>query len=53
MHKAHTGERRCEVHWEFQWRNLRERYHLEDLSIDGRTILTCILKNGIWGCGVD
>jgi hypothetical protein len=29
----------------FQWGDMRERNHLEDLGIDGRIILKWILKN--------
>ena len=29
----------------FLWGELRERDHLEDLGVDGRMILKCILKN--------
>jgi hypothetical protein len=29
---------------EFWWGNLREREHLEGLSVDGRIILKCILS---------
>jgi len=34
----------------FLWGDLRERDHLEDLSVDGRKILKCIFKNrdGAW-----
>jgi hypothetical protein len=34
-----------EVHAEFWWGDLRERDHLEDLSIDGRIILEKSFKN--------
>jgi hypothetical protein len=37
------GERR-EMHSGFLWGNLKERDHLEDLDIDGRIILTLIIK---------
>jgi hypothetical protein len=33
----------------FWWGDLRERYHLEDLSLDGRTILKWIFKK--WDMG--
>ena len=39
----HVWETR-EVHTRFWWRDLRERDHLEDLGLDGRIILKCILK---------
>ena len=32
----------------FWWRNLRTRDYLEDLGIDSRIILKCILKNRMW-----
>jgi hypothetical protein len=28
----------------FWWGNLRERYHLEDLSVDGMVLFKCILS---------
>jgi len=37
------GERR-EIHSGFWWGNLKERDHLEDLDIDGRIILTLVIK---------
>jgi len=51
-HVACMGERK--VHTGFWWRNLRERGHLEDPGVDGRTILKWILKkwNGGAGTGV-
>jgi hypothetical protein len=36
--------RRRDVHTEFWWGNLRERDHLEDLSIDERITLKRIFK---------
>jgi hypothetical protein len=33
-----------EVHIWFWWGNQRERYHLKDLSVDGRIILKFIFK---------
>jgi len=35
---------RRDVHTEFWWENLRERYHLEELSIDERITLKWIFK---------
>ena len=32
------------MHIRFWWGDLRERVHLEDLGLDGRTILKCIRK---------
>jgi hypothetical protein len=34
---------RCEMRAEYWSGNLKGRYHLEDLGIDGRIILECIL----------
>jgi len=31
------------------WKNPKERDHLEDLDVDGRIILKCILKD-LFGC---
>jgi len=31
--------------YKFLWGKLRERDHLEDLGVDGRSILICILKS--------
>jgi hypothetical protein len=42
---------RVEVHTGFQWGNLREGDHIEDLGIDGRVILKWILEKwdgGTW-----
>jgi hypothetical protein len=36
---------RAEVHTGFLLRNMKEKVHLEDLSIDGRIILKIIFKN--------
>ena len=33
-----------EVHTGFWWGDLRERDHMEDLSLDGRVILKWVLK---------
>jgi hypothetical protein len=33
-----------EVHTGFRWGDLTERYHLQDLGIDGRIILKWIFK---------
>ena len=35
------------------WGHLRERDHLEDPSVDGRTILRWIFRSGIWEYGLD
>jgi len=34
----------CEVNTGFWWGDMMERYHLEDLGVDGRIILKVILK---------
>ena len=41
-HLARTG--RVEVHTGFQWENLKEGDHLEDLGVDGKIILKWILE---------
>jgi hypothetical protein len=35
---------REEMHREFWWGNLKPRDYLEDLGVDGRIILKCILR---------
>jgi hypothetical protein len=35
----------------FWWGNLKERYHLEDIDVDGRIILKYIFKK--WDGGTD
>ena len=40
-HVLKTGD----VHTGFWWADVRERDHLEDLSIDGRVILNWVFKN--------
>jgi hypothetical protein len=45
-HVWETGK----VHAGFWWGNLRERDHLEDLGIDGRTLLKWIFK--MWDGGM-
>jgi diadenosine tetraphosphatase ApaH/serine/threonine PP2A family protein phosphatase len=35
---------RGEMHREFWWGNLKPRGYLEDLGVDGRIILKCMLK---------
>jgi hypothetical protein len=39
---AHIGKKR--VYRKFWWGKLRERSHLQDLRVDGRIILKCILE---------
>jgi hypothetical protein len=46
-HVAHLG--RGEVHTGFWWGNLWERDQLEDLGIDGRSVLKWIFNK--WGRG--
>jgi hypothetical protein len=42
---------RREAYTEFWWRNLRERDHLGELSVDGRIILKWIFKK--WDRSLD
>jgi len=42
---------RGEVHTGFWWGNLRERVHLEDSGLDGRTLLRWFFRK--WDGGVD
>jgi len=46
---ARMWERKCE--FRVLLGKLRERKYLEDLSVDGRIILKCILKK--WDRGID
>jgi hypothetical protein len=41
------------VHMEFQWGDLKERDHFEDLGIDGSLLLKLISRNGIGRHGLD
>jgi hypothetical protein len=43
---------KIEVSIGFWWVNLKERHHFEDLDVDGRIILTLILKR-MGGHGLD
>jgi hypothetical protein len=43
-HVRGTGE----VHTGFWWGELMERYHLEDLGVEGRIILSWIFKQWDW-----
>jgi hypothetical protein len=43
----------CSTHPGFWWGNLGKRDHLEDIGIDGRKILTWILKKWLQGSGPD
>jgi hypothetical protein len=48
-HVERTGK--GEVHIWFWWGNRRERYHLKDLSVDGRIIIKWIFRKcdvGVW-----
>jgi len=47
-HIAHMG--RGDVYTGFWWRNVRERDHLQDQSVDGSVILRWIFKK--WDVGV-
>jgi hypothetical protein len=40
---------RGEVHIEFSRGDLRERGHLEELGVEGRIVLKCIVKNRMRG----
>jgi hypothetical protein len=40
--ETHGGEKA--MHTRFWWGDLRERHHLENLSVDGRIILKCVFK---------
>jgi hypothetical protein len=43
--EGHVARReRCEMHTIFWWVNLKGRYYLEDLGIDGNIILEWILR---------
>jgi hypothetical protein len=44
---------RGEVHTGFWWGNLREGNNLEDLGVDGRTILKWIFKKWMERHGLD
>ena len=48
----HVWER-GEVHTGFWWGELRERDHLEDVGIDGKTMLQWVLKNWVLKTGLD
>ena len=41
----------CGTYWgrtrAYAWGNLRKRGHLEDLDVDGKVILKCILKKWV------
>ena len=41
--------REGDMHTGVWWGDLRERGHLEDISVDGRIILKCILKKQVGG----
>ena len=41
---ASCGTYRRETHKGFRWGNLKEKDHLKDLDVDGRTVLRDILK---------
>jgi hypothetical protein len=44
--------RRNEMHMEFWWVNLKKRYNLQDLGVDGSTILKLVMNTILWE-GVD
>jgi hypothetical protein len=35
---------KIEVHTEFWWKDLKEKGHLKDIGVDGRTILKWVFK---------
>jgi hypothetical protein len=39
-----------EIHAGFRRRNLRERDYLEDLGLDGNTLI--LTKEGVWACNI-
>lgn len=41
------------MHIEFSRGDLRERGHLEDLGIEGRIVLKCIVKSRMGGRGLE
>jgi hypothetical protein len=42
VYVGRMGKKKCT--YRVWWKNLKERDHLEDLDVDGRIILKCILK---------
>ena len=50
-HGANIGEKMNA--YKFWWGNLNERDFLENLVIDGRVIVKCILKKRMGGCELD
>jgi hypothetical protein len=37
---------------DFRWENLKEGYHLSDISVDGKIILKWVVSKWDWGGGV-
>jgi len=44
---------RGEVYTGIRWRNLRKRDYLENVGIDGRTVLRCIIRKWNVGHGLE
>jgi len=53
MKKCSRLRGKTEMHTGFWWGNLKERDHLEDLSIDARVTLKQFYRNGIEGHKLD
>jgi len=48
-----TYGKRGEVHTGFLWANLRDRDHLEEAGVDGRTVLSWVFRKWVGGTGLD
>jgi hypothetical protein len=47
-HLARTGGR--ELHAVFWWRNLKEKYHLQDCGVDGVSYISRVGRAGLYSC---